>query len=153
MLIRPMGEDDLSLVLDIGRQSMASPWSLRQVAEELQFPKGLQLVAENDELCGYAFFRQVGPEVELLQLAVLPAVRRKGVATALVRRGLSRLCARQAEVCFLEVRKTDTAAQLFYEQAGFQRVGLRKKYYSGPLDDAVIMRKPVNKDRNDEDHS
>ncbi len=45
------------------------------------------------------------------------------------------------------------SAQLSYEQAGFQRVGLRKKYYSGPVDDAVIMRKSVNRDRNDEDHS
>ena len=150
-IIRPARDNDLEAVCHVARKSMVAPWSPGQVAGELRFPAGLQLVASNDELCGYAFFRQAGPEVELLQLAVLPAFRRRGIASALVRRGLRQL--RAAEVCFLEVRKADTAAQLFYEQAGFCRVGLRKKYYSNPVDDAVIMKKTVDKDRNNEDHS
>lgn len=148
-----MLEDDLAPILHIGRQCMAHPWNLALLTGELRFPGGLQLVAEQESLCGYAFFRQAGPEVELMQLAVLPAFRRKGIASKLLWSGLKQLYDRQAEACFLEVRKADSAAQLFYEQAGFHRVGLRKKYYSGPVDDAVIMRKSVNRDRNDEDHS
>jgi len=136
-----MREDDLLRVLDIGRRSMAGPWSLAQLTGELRFPDGVQLVAEQDGLCGYAFFRQVGPEVELLQLAVLPVFRRRGIASRLLRRGLKQLCTRQEEVCFLEVRRSDMAARLFYEHAGFRRVGVRKKYYSDPVDDAVIMKK------------
>jgi len=148
-----MREDDLASVLGIGRQSMAHPWSPTQLAGELRFPGGVQLVAEQDSLYGYAFFRQAGAEVELLQLAVLSAWRRKGVASILLRQGLQQLYDRQAEVCFLEVRRADTSARLFYEQAGFHRVGVRKKYYSAPVDDAVIMKKSVDRDRNDEDHS
>ncbi len=148
-----MLEDDLQVVCHLARKCMANPWSGRQVAGELQFVQGVQLVAECDGLCGYAFFRQAGPEVELLQLAVLPAWRRKGVASTLLRQGLKQLHDRQAEVCFIEVRGANTAAHLFYEQAGFHRVGMRKKYYSDPVDDALIMRKLVNGDRTDEDHS
>lgn len=141
-----MQEEDLSSVLDIGRQSMAHPWSRVQLNGELQFPGGVLLVAEQGCLCGYAFFRQAGPEAELLQLAVLPACRRQGVGSTLVRSGLKRLYNRQAEVCFLEVRSRDAAAYDFYLQVGFQQVGRRRNYYSSPVDDAVIMRMELEED-------
>jgi len=94
-----MREGDLSSVFEIGWQSIAHPWSTNQIAGELQFPEGLQVIAECGSLCGYAFFRQAGLEVELLQLAVLPASRRRGIASELLRCGLQQLHDRQAEVC------------------------------------------------------
>ena len=135
---------DLPVVAELARQSMDGAWSFDQLADELKIGYGLQLVVEeNHELCGYIMFRQVKSEAELLQLAVLPVYRRRGLASGLLDSGIQQLCSRQARVLFLEVRRNNQSARFFYEQAGFSRIGIRKRYYSRPVDDAVVMKRVV----------
>lgn len=141
-----MGEGDLETVLEVARESMPTPWSLGQFSVELQYDQGVRLVAEQEKLCGFIVFRLIVPEAELLQLAVLPCLRRRGVASSLVLNGLRQLHLQQVEECFLEVRKGNRKGRCFYQQAGFQQVGLRKKYYADPVDDAVLMKKIVQED-------
>ena len=141
-----MRSGDLEAVLDTARQSLQNPWNFEQFSAELKIPGGLRFVAEQQDFCGYVIFRQVGPEAELLQLAVLSCSRRQGIASALLMYGIRQLFSLHVEECFLEVRNNNRSGRIFYEQAGFHQVGLRKKYYSRPVDDAVIMKKIVNKD-------
>ncbi len=88
------------------------------------------MVAEPE--AGFLVWRITGPdEYEVLNLAVAPRYRRRGVARALL----------AAVICsgkwFLEVRESNTAARRLYASAGFQEIGRRRGYYSNPREDAV----------------
>jgi len=102
------------------------------------------LVAENEgRLAGFAVARLLPPdEVEILNVATDPAVRRRGVGSALLQ-ALLRLPGR---VLFLEVRESNIAARALYTAAGFAEAGRRIKYYpalgipTGSREDAVVMK-------------
>ncbi|MDY5585464.1 MAG: GNAT family N-acetyltransferase [Arcanobacterium sp.] len=79
-----------------------------------------------------------GEDAEILTIAVAPARRRQGIAQKMLRNLLRYLCENGALRVFLEVRAADFGAQALYEQFGFEKVGLRKRYYHD--DDAVVMR-------------
>jgi [ribosomal protein S18]-alanine N-acetyltransferase len=93
------------------------------------------IVAEDGEsLAGFVVWRRIASdEIEILNLAVQPAFRRRGVAKAL----LGRLP--KGDV-FLEVRESNLAARGLYQAAGFREVGLRRGYYQNPPEGAVVMR-------------
>ena len=94
---------------------------------------------EDGILVGYALYAIVAPEAELLNLAVLPTYRRRGLAAALLDFADGYL--RRAEVTdvFLEVRKSNTAAKTLYLARGFCEVGVRRAYYRFPTEDAILM--------------
>ncbi len=77
---------------------------------------------------------------EVLNLAVAPAWRRRGVARALLDQGLEVLSARGAGEVFLEVRVSNQAAQALYVAAGFRPTGMRADYYRNPREDALVLR-------------
>ena len=93
------------------------------------------LVAEDgSDVAGFLASRTVAPdEIEILNLAVAPRHRRRGIASRLIRElGASQV--------FLEVRVSNSAAREFYRKAGFTEAGIRKHYYDSPLEDAIVMR-------------
>ena len=88
-------------------------------------------------VAGFLASRQVGPgEREILNLAVDPAERRKGIGRALLKHELARV----PGAWFLEVRGSNLAAVKLYESIGFQRAGRRPDYYYEPAEDAIVMR-------------
>jgi [ribosomal protein S18]-alanine N-acetyltransferase len=123
-------------------QCSPSPWSAQLVAGELGRLDGLQLVAVNgDTVLGWCCGRYAVPEAELLKIAVTPLQRRCGVGAALLLRLEDLFRAKECESLFLEVRATNTAAIGLYRNLGYIIVGCRKRYYSTPQDDALILRK------------
>lgn len=74
-------------------------------------------------------------EREILNLAVVPAFRRKGVATALLREELA-----HGGVHFLEVRESNRAGLALYGKIGFVRAGRRADYYRSPVEAAIVMK-------------
>jgi ribosomal-protein-alanine acetyltransferase len=95
------------------------------------------LVAEaGGRIAGFVAYRPTGEgEWEILNLAVAPEARRKGVAAALTQEML----ARSAGKVFLEVRLSNTAARKLYQKLGFSEVGLRRGYYESPPEDGIVM--------------
>jgi ribosomal-protein-alanine acetyltransferase len=88
-------------------------------------------------VAGFLAVRELVPgEREILNLAVDPAERRKGLARGLLRDALGRT----KGAWFLEVRASNAAAIQLYESAGFQRAGRRPDYYDNPAEDAIVMR-------------
>jgi [ribosomal protein S18]-alanine N-acetyltransferase len=73
-------------------------------------------------------------EREILNLAVAPAFRRRGIATLLLRNEL-----RSNAIYFLEVRESNSAARKLYSLLGFVEVGRRKQYYRNPTETAIVM--------------
>jgi ribosomal-protein-alanine N-acetyltransferase len=101
------------------------------------------VATEKGRLAGFAVARQVAPdEYEILNLAVDPAVRRRGVGRTL----LATLLALPGRILYLEVRASNTPARALYASAGFVESGVRKGYYPGPLqpaspaEDAIVMK-------------
>ena len=76
-------------------------------------------------------------ESEILNLAVHPAHRRRGIARALI----ETLCSDAKRTWYLEVRASNASARKFYILLGFQEIGLRKKYYDDPVEDGIVMRR------------
>ena len=114
------------------------PWSAAEIADLLTSP----YVFTCSESAGFAMGRAVAGEVELLTLAVDPAMRRQGMGTRLVRAFLGIATDRGAARAFLEVMPGNTAAVSLYLQAGFRVGGQRKGYYhpaEGPALDALVM--------------
>jgi ribosomal-protein-alanine N-acetyltransferase len=88
-------------------------------------------------VAGFAAARVVdGAETELLNLAVEPGFRRRGIATMLLRD----LVTRHPGAVFLEVRESNTGALAFYQALGFREVARRRGYYSTPPEGAVVMK-------------
>ena len=136
---------DLADVVRVAQAAMLHPWTHRQFATELAYPKGLCLVAVSGWVCGYAVCRIAVAEAELLQLAVEPSVWKNGIGSQLLGAGMTKAREMGAKTCFLEVRKNNRPARQFYSRNGFIEVGRRKKYYRQPVDDAVIMKKMMSK--------
>lgn len=101
------------------------------------------VATEKGHLAGFAVGRQVAPdEYEILNLAVDPAVRRRGLGRTL----LATLLTLPGRILYLEVRASNTAARALYASAGFVESGIRKGYYpdprqpASPPEDAIVMK-------------
>lgn len=77
---------------------------------------------------------------EVLNLAVAPEFRRRGIGGALLRAGLGALRHRKVGEVFLEVRESNHSAQALYLAHGFRPVGQRSAYYRNPKEDALVLR-------------
>ena len=118
------------------------PWSEKSVASELTNPLSLWLVAlDGERVTGYVGSQSVMGESDMMNVAVHPDYRRKGVAEKLCL-GLVEALKEKGNHCLtLEVRASNDPAKALYEKLGFVQVGLRKNYYRNPREDACILRK------------
>lgn len=132
---------DLSTAHRIERQS-PSPWTQRQLVEELAYPESLQLAcrsASGHELIGFLLGRLIPGEAEILKIAAAREFQRRGVASSLLRSFLSLAGQRGANRFYLELRAQNTPARALYERYDFEVTGRRRNYYSDPQDDALCM--------------
>jgi len=138
--IRPARAADAAALALLERRCFSDPWSAEAFATVLRTPGAHVLVAEADEaLVGYFVGRAVAGEAEILNLAAAPEARRAGVGSALLTHGLAVLRAAGAGEVFLEVRAGNSAAIALYQRHGFRQVGRRARYYSRPVEDALVL--------------
>lgn len=133
-----MTEHDLAGVKRIRDEAGLSPWTHDQLLVEVR--DHVARVAELNELAGYAFARIGIGEMEIMEIAVSPGKRRKGIGRELVNDLDAMAQSLGLEKLFLEVRVSNTAACQLYERSGFQKCGLRKGYYPDG-EDALLMQK------------
>ena len=142
MKIIPMNESHVAQIAALEKQCFSDPWSENSVASELENPLSLWLIAEEDgAVCGYVGSQTVLDETDMMNIAVHPDCRRKGIAAALITELVSRLKARGSRVLRLEVRESNFSAIALYEALGFTQLGLRKNYYKNPKENALILGK------------
>jgi ribosomal-protein-alanine N-acetyltransferase len=114
------------------------PWSYASFAAEAEKENGYVLAAldENDRLIGLLTACAVMDTADLTNVAVHPAARRCGIAGMLIRTLLHEL---KDTSIFLEVRASNEAAIALYRKYGFIPVGMRKRFYRNPAEDAILM--------------
>lgn len=142
--IKKVDFSDLHEISEIERYSFTTAWSLNAFIEQLKNPNSLGFVAMVDKLIlGYIFGQIIIDEAHILDLAVRPGYRRRGIATALVKHLLEVVKSYGCRTVLLEVRCSNIAAVNLYKKIGFYQVGRRKDYYQFPQEDALIMRKNI----------
>lgn len=144
-----MTEHDLLEVVEIEEHSGLSRWGWSAYYAELQtINRNLMLVARIDRpleqfrtynIAGYIVARVSAGELHINNMAVRNEYRRRGIATALLKRVLAEGKRLESVAAFLEVRAGNAAAQGLYKSCGFLLQGRRAKYYSEPVEDALIM--------------
>jgi [ribosomal protein S18]-alanine N-acetyltransferase len=137
-LIRVGGPEDLAEIRAIQAASPeASQWD---PSDYLRYD--LRVAIEDEgRLSGFAVSRQTAAdEIELLNLAVAPAFRRRGVARELVKSIVESHETGAAISVFLEVRESNLPARAFYKSLNFQEVTIRQNYYDQPLESAIVMK-------------
>ena len=136
--VRRLVYSDLPGVLAIERRSFKTPWSLAMFVLELSKPAGICLgITVGGRLVGYLVCSRYGEVWHLMNVAVAPEQRRRGVATELLER-LFELAGGDARFT-LEVRTSNAAAIQMYERFGFRPAGHRRRYYHDNGEDALIM--------------
>lgn len=142
-----MAEADLPTVLAMERDLFDEPVSLVTMQRELANPLALYLVACPGDtppatpapVLGYIGVWFIVDEAHVISLAVQPEARRRGIASALLLSALLLASARHAAMMTLEVRASNTAAQLLYAGFGFRKLGVRRGYYTDNHEDAWIL--------------
>jgi [ribosomal protein S18]-alanine N-acetyltransferase len=143
IVIEPAVEADLPEVVAMERACYSDPWAASSFAGLPDHPAVHFAVARTEArgaVAGYVVAWFVADEGELANLAVAPAVRRRGVGLALLDSVLRAATARDIGTLFLEVRESNAAARKLYASRDFEEVGRRKGYYRSPQEDALILR-------------
>ena len=134
MLIRPAAERDYPAIARIQyRCPETAQWPLGDYSG---FPLLLALI--ENKPAGFCSWRQTAAdEAEILNLAVDPAFRRRGIASAL----LSTVCEQARGTIFLEVAEPNSPAIAHYQKLGWEQTGIRAGYYNHGSVNAVVMKK------------
>lgn len=124
----------------IEQSVFADPWSTQDFRDCL-LSDALFHVAETPEgVAGYVVALDAADEGEILNLAVAPEGRRRGLGRALIEEILDALTTRGVRYVYLEVRESNAPARALYAAFGFKDVGRRKQYYRRPVEDAIVLR-------------
>jgi [ribosomal protein S18]-alanine N-acetyltransferase len=137
--IRSLSYSDLPAVALIERRAFPTPWSIAMFVLELSKPTGVCLAAVRDgHLVGYTICSRYDAVWHVMNIAVDPASRRQGIASALLAELYTRAGDSRAQFT-LEVRRSNQGAIDLYQRDGFRIAGLRRSYYQDNGEDALIM--------------
>jgi len=142
--LRPMLARDTDAVFQI---QTASPeiaqWTARDYARVPTAGMTAWVAEIDGVIVGFLVARRIASELEILNLAVRPDARRRGIGHALIQFALAWGKQLDAMNAYLEVRASNQAALEFYKQQQFQETGRRPLYYSNPVEDALVLTAPL----------
>jgi ribosomal-protein-alanine N-acetyltransferase len=134
--------DDIEGILAVEDASFSNPWTREMYVEELRQSGRSFIWAARESggrIIGFCSFWKIVDELHINNLAVEPSARHQGVASALLRRIMSEGARMGVHRATLEVRRSNLAAQHLYLGFGFVVAGVRRDYYTAPVEDALIL--------------
>ncbi len=142
MMILPMTLEHVPQIAMLEKICFSDPWSEKSICSELENPLSYWLVCVIDNtVAGYVGSQTVLGQTDMMNLAVHPDYRRRGIAQKLIHALIAELKARGSHCLTLEVRPSNLPAIRLYEGLGFAEAGRRPNYYSHPREDGLILRK------------
>ncbi len=137
-----MDETHAEAVAELEKICFSDPWSINSILSEVKNPLSCWYVAlDGESVVGYIGSQSVLGWADMMNLAVAPDHRGKGIGEALVKELIAYLMDHDVSCLTLEVRPSNTPARQLYEKLGFCEVGRRPNYYHNPKEDALILRK------------
>lgn len=144
MTIRSLEGRDVDSILGI---QAACPeiaqWTTRDYERVARGEMAGWVAEENSRVVGFLIARRVVNDLEVLNFAVEPEARRRGIGAALFAEATEWGKTIRAERIFLEVRISNLAALQFYERHDFRVMGRRPRYYTAPIEDALLLTAPL----------
>lgn len=121
-----------------------SPWTLEQIKNTLGADSALILYAEVDqEIVGFLIASEDIEMADIYIVVVAEAFKQHAIGTQLFDYLIAYCQEQGIEAIVLETRKSNIPAIKLYERVGFEKVGLRRAYYSSPIEDAIVMKREV----------
>lgn len=144
MIIRKMKLEDIPQVAAIERLCFSAPWNENMIISSWESRLSCWLIAEIDGcVAGYVGSEAVLDSADMMNIAVAPEYRKRGIAEALIKALVEHLQQRDILFLLLEVRVSNAPAIALYNKLCFEQVGRRPKYYTNPREDALILRKEL----------
>ena len=132
--------DDVSDIANIEKASFSTPWSENAIRESINAGTNFYVARFQNLVVGYMGISKICGEGYVTNIAVLPEYRRLGTGKKILKHVIN-VSKDELEFISLEVRVSNTPAILLYEKFGFENVGIRKRFYTHPDEDAMIMTK------------
>ena len=139
--VRYMTEADIDGVLRVEKESFSTPWSENALIEELNNFNSHFLVAYSDKVLGYIGVQEIYGEAYITNVAVFSSFRKNGIGRTLLRAAIEGAQSRNCEFITLEVRESNRSAIALYESEGFKIAGIRKNFYTNPIENGIIYTK------------
>jgi ribosomal-protein-alanine N-acetyltransferase len=133
---------DLDEVIEIEKRCFTNPWTREMFMGEMERDDVVRAYVARTAgwvVAGYCSAWLIADELHINNLAVRPECRRGGVGRALVEHALDAAAREGARRATLEVRRSNAPALRLYERLGFKAAGVRRGYYTNPLEDALIL--------------
>lgn len=138
--VRYMGNNDLPAVVEVEEECFLCPWSVDDFRFSLLAEYDIGLVAVVDShVAGFCIIRTSFDYADVINVAVKPSFQGKGIGRRLMEEVMKLGKERGVTSFGLEVRVSNAAAIALYHNVGFKEAGIRKAYYSMPVEDALIM--------------
>ena len=131
---------DMPSVLAIENSSFEFSWTEEDFIRCLRQRNCIGMVAEqDDEVVGFMIYELHKNRLHILNFAVAPGFRRKGIGNAMVSKLLGKLSHERRNRIMLEVRETNLEAQLFFKALGFRAISVLRDFYDDTVEDAYLM--------------
>ncbi|WP_146524975.1 ribosomal protein S18-alanine N-acetyltransferase [Novipirellula artificiosorum] len=131
---------DMPAVLGIENRSFEFSWTEEDFIRCLRQRNCIGMVAEiDDQVVGFMIYELHKNRLHILNFAVHPDARRKGVANSMVNKLLGKLSQERRNRIMLEVRETNLEAQLFFKKIGFRAISVLRDFYEDTVEDAYLM--------------
>ncbi len=139
-----LDESWLIAICQLEPKCYPNPWSPALIRGEFSKEISLRLgLVKNGELLAYSFCHVFCHQLHVLNFAVAPEHRGRGLATLLMSHVLRYGVREGMQQALLEVRPSNTAALHLYARFGFQRVGVRRRYYRDNGEDAILLERDI----------
>ncbi len=141
-----MKQQDVLQVAQLEEQLFSDGWSEKSIQESLDHELVYMIVSEYSgkeasEICGYLIVYMAADEGDIARIAVDRDFRNQGIADRMLQRLWEHCDKNEINRILLEVRESNESAIKLYEKHGFSVLGKRKRYYTNPLEDGVMMEK------------
>lgn len=142
--IKKISESDIDLLkscAELEKICIPEPWSYESFLSEVKKKNAYILVAFDNfnnfnQVAGFLTASYVLDTADLTNIAVAPEFRNQGIASELLKFLLQEL--KNCNI-FLEVRISNIPAIKLYQKFHFKQVGIRKRFYQNPIEDAILM--------------
>ncbi len=141
--IIPTTTEHLDRIVEIEALCFTTPWSRKSFADSMANEHIISFFTAtvNGDIAGYICVFHLFEEGELLNIAVSPDYRKRGLGQALMNKMYDCLKLKNITRITLEVRESNTNAKNLYLKNGFKPIGVRRNYYTSPTENGIVMEK------------
>ena len=139
MQISTLGREHLASAASLELECFSQPWSEKALEILLEDNAVAVAAVVDGEVAAYAGMTSVLDEGQITNVATRPSYRRRGLARAVLEELIKRAAERGVRSIFLEARVSNAPAISLYKSLGFCEIGARRRFYSAPVEDAVLM--------------